>query len=62
MSLAPNESGLFYAVAFFYQIDPAASEEARGGNRTELILDGHDLYYRMLPQVDLMHCGTIEFK
>ncbi|MFK7783490.1 MAG: hypothetical protein AB8B56_00165 [Crocinitomicaceae bacterium] len=62
LSVRPNEDGLFYVVAVFYQTTAKAWEDERGGNRAELVLDGSDLYYRMKPQVDLMHCGTIDLK
>lgn len=59
--LAPFEDGLFNVVAVFYQSKPGKWSQERGGNRGELILKGQDLYYRMLPQIDLLPCGHIVF-
>ena len=42
--LKPNEDCLFYVVAIFYQTNADAWNEERGGNRTELVLKGEDLF------------------
>ena len=60
--LNPKEECLFYAVAVFYQTNAGAFNQDRGGNRAELILKGTDLYYRMPPQVNALHCGKIIFR
>ncbi len=57
----PNEDCLFYVVAIFYQTNAGAWNQERGGNRAELILTGQGLFYRMLPQIDLLPCGHIVF-
>lgn len=57
----PNEDCLFYVVAVFCQTKPGAFSQGRGGNRTELILKGQDLFYNMLPQVNSLPCGQITF-
>lgn len=61
-TLEPNEEHLFYVVAVFYQKTTYAQNEVRGGNRAELVLEGEKLYYRMLPQIEALHCGSIGFK
>jgi hypothetical protein len=61
-TLEPNEEHLFYVVAVFYQTKTDAQNENRGGNRTELVLEGENLFYKMLPQIESMHCGNISFK
>ena len=61
-TLNPNEDCLFYVVAIFYQTKASAQNQQRGGNRTELVLEGQQLFYKMLPQIDSMHCGEINFK
>jgi len=57
--LEPNEEHLFYVVAVFYQTRNDVQNEYRGGNRTELVLEGENLFYKMLPQIESMHCGKI---
>lgn len=59
--LAPKEDCLFYVVAVFFQTKDDKWNHERGGNRAELVLKGQDLFYRMLPQVDLLSCGQIGF-
>ena len=61
-TINPKEDVLFYVVAIFYQTEPEAWRQERGGNRAELVLKGQDLYYKMLPQVDSLPCGRITFK
>lgn len=58
-TLAPKEDCLFYVVAVFYQTKAEAWKQERGGNRAELVLEGHNLFYRMLPQIDALPCGRI---
>ena len=60
-TLNPKEDCSFYVVAIFYQTQADPWSQERGGNRAELVLDGADLYYRMLPQVDSLYCGRISF-
>lgn len=60
--IKPKEDCLFYIVAIFYQTNIDAINQQRGGNRAELILDGQNLYYKMSPQIDSLHCGQINFK
>lgn len=60
-TLNPCEDYLFYVVAIFYQTTADAQNQQRGGNRTELFLEGQDLYYKMPPQIDYMPCGHINF-
>ena len=57
--LEPQEECLFYVVAVFFQTKPGAFNQERGGNRAELILQGGNLYYNMLPQIDLLSCGEL---
>ena len=57
--LNPKEDCLFYIVAVFYQTNADAWNQERGGNRAELVLDGQDLFYNMLPQIDSLPCGHI---
>lgn len=59
--LYPKEDCLFYVVAIFYQTKADAWNQERGGSRAELVLNGQDLFYRMLPQIDLLPCGRIIF-
>ena len=59
--LNPNEECLFNVVAIFYQTRADAWNQERGGNRAELILKGQDLYYKMSPQIDSLHCGQVIF-
>lgn len=59
--LNPNEDCLFNVVAIFYQTKAGAWNQERGGNRGELVLRGQDLFYRMPPQIDFLHCGQIIF-
>lgn len=59
--LNPGEDCLFYVVAIFYQTKEDAWQQNRGGNRAELVLEGQDLYYKMLPQVENLPCGQITF-
>ena len=54
--LNPKEDCLFYIVAVFYQTNADAWNQERGGNRAELVLDGQDLFYNMLPQIDSLPC------
>jgi hypothetical protein len=61
-TISPNEDCLFYVVAIFYQTKAGAWSQERGGNRAELVLKGQDLFYRMLPQIDLLPCGQITSK
>ncbi|MBX2828223.1 MAG: hypothetical protein KTR22_08675 [Flavobacteriaceae bacterium] len=58
-TIPPNEDCLFYVVGFFYQTTASAINEARGGNRGELILKGNELFYNMLPQIESLPCGSI---
>ncbi|HEY0744462.1 MAG TPA: hypothetical protein VGD40_23510 [Chryseosolibacter sp.] len=58
-TIRPNEECLFYVVAIFYQTKATAQNQQRGGNRAEFILKGQDLFYRMPPQIDSLHCGQI---
>lgn len=58
-TLNPGEDFLFYVVAFFYQSTDGDWVEERGGNRAELVLNGQDLFYRLLPQVPALPCGTL---
>ncbi len=57
----PKEDCLFYVVAIFYQTRADAQNQQRGGNRAELVLKGQNLFYRMSPQIDSLHCGHIIF-
>ncbi|MEM6378864.1 MAG: hypothetical protein AAF705_11640 [Bacteroidota bacterium] len=57
----PGEDCLFYSVAIFYQTTAGDWIQERGGNRAELILEGQDLYYNILPQLDALPCGKIVF-
>ena len=57
----PNEDCLFNVVAIFYQTKADVLNQERGGNRAELVLKGQDLYFRMLPQIESLHCGNITF-
>ena len=57
-----KEDCLFYVVAFFYQTKAELWNAYRGGNRAELVLKGKDLFYSILPQVDLLECGRVTFK
>lgn len=59
--IAPNEDGLFYVEAFFYQTRPDAWSQERGGNRAELLLEGQNLYYNLLPQIDHLPMGQLIF-
>lgn len=59
--LNPKEDCLFNVVAIFYQTRANARNQERGGNRGELILKGQDLFFRMPPQIDSLHCGHITF-
>ena len=59
--LHPKEDCLFYVVGIFYQTKPDSWSQDRGGNRAELVLRGHDLYYSMPPQIESMPCGQIVF-
>lgn len=61
-NVAPGEDCLFYVVAIFYQTKAEAWEEARGGNRAKLIVDDQKLFYQILPQLELLECGTITFR
>lgn len=54
-----NEACLFYVVALFYQTHASAQHEDKGGNRGEFFLEGKNLYYSMLPQIEALQCGTI---
>jgi len=58
-TIRPNEECLFYVVAIFYQARATAQNQQRGGNRAEFVLKGHDLFYRMPPQIDSLPCGQI---
>ena len=59
--LDAEEDCLFYVVAIFYQTRSESWRQERGGNRGEFVLEGQDLFYRMLPQVDSLPCGHISF-
>ncbi len=59
--IAPHEDGFLYIVALFYQTDSAAWRQERGGNRAELVLRGDQLYFKLPPQIDSLHCGSITF-
>lgn len=58
--LNSGEDCLFNLVAVFYKTK-ADERNERGGNRAEFVLKGQDLFYRMPPQVELLHCGRITF-
>lgn len=58
-TIKPNEDCLFNVVAIFYQTRRNKQDQERGGNRAELILKGHDLFYRMPPQIESLPCGHI---
>ncbi|MTB50088.1 hypothetical protein [Lewinella sp. W8] len=58
-TIGPHEDCLFYSVALFYQANPGAFNEDRGGNRAEFILRGKELFYNLLPQIDALPCGQI---
>ncbi|MBT8191658.1 MAG: hypothetical protein KJO29_14600, partial [Bacteroidia bacterium] len=60
-TINPKEDCLFYVVAIFYQTRADAFNQERGGNRAELVLDGQDLFYSMLPQIVALPCGQIIF-
>lgn len=57
--IKPQEDCLFYVVAIFYQTKKDARNQNRGGNRAELVLKGQDLFYKMPPQINFLHCGHI---
>lgn len=59
--LNPNEDCLFNVVAIFYQTKESAWSQERGGNRSEFVLKGKDIYFRMPPQIDSLHVGHISF-
>ena len=59
--LNPTEDCMFNVVAIFYQTKTSDWNSQRGGNRAELVLKGQDLFYRMPPQIDFLHCGRIDF-
>lgn len=61
-TLQPGEDVLFYVVALFYQTRDDIWEQERGGNRGELVLQGEELSYRMLPQVEALPCGRAVFQ
>jgi len=50
---------LIYLVTFFYQTNPRAWQEYRGGNRAELYLQGDRLMLNMLSQAEGLICGKI---
>lgn len=58
-TINPKDDCLFLVVAIFYQTKANADDQHRGGNRAELVLKGQDLFYRMIPQIDLLPCGHI---
>lgn len=58
-TINPKGECLFYVVAIFYQTNPMAQDQPRGGNRAELVLEGEKLFYRMPPQVKDLACGQI---
>ncbi|MEM6725991.1 MAG: hypothetical protein AAF598_18255, partial [Bacteroidota bacterium] len=57
--IQPGAEGLFYTVALFYQDVPDEWIADRGGNRAELTMDGQDLYFNLLPQVEALPVGRI---
>lgn len=57
--LKPGEECRFNVVGIFYQTLPTAEFRDRGGNRAEFVLKGHDLFYRMPPQIEWLPCGKI---
>ncbi len=59
--LNPNEDCLFNVVAIFYQTVESAWSRDRGGNRSEFVLKGKDLYFRMPPQINSLHVGHVSF-
>lgn len=59
--LNPNEDCLFNVVAIFYQKKESAWSQDRGGNRSEIVLKGQDLYFRMPPQIDSLYVGYVVF-
>ena len=61
-TLNPDDSFLFNVVAVFYQTKEDAWKQERGGNRAEFILKGKDVFFCMSPQIEMLHCGTIEVK
>ncbi len=61
-TIPPKKDALFYIVAVFYQTKPNITQQDRGGNRSELLLKGNKLYYNMLPQIEMLPCGSINFK
>ncbi len=54
-----HEEYLFYVVTIFYQISKDLTDQYRGGNRAELVMENQVLYYNMLPQIQALPCGTI---
>ena len=59
--LYPGEDCLFNVVAIFYQTKESAWSQDRGGNRSEFVLKGQDLYFKMPPQIDSLHVGHVSF-
>jgi hypothetical protein len=60
-TLNPEEECFFYTVAFFYQTREDILPQDRGGNRGEFTLEGETLFYRILPQVEALRCGSVAF-
>jgi hypothetical protein len=58
-TIGADQECLFYVVGIFYQTRATAQNQQRGGNRAELVLKGQELFYRMPPQIDSLHCGEI---
>lgn len=58
-TISPDDECLFYVVAIFYQTKATAQNQQRGGNRAEFVLIGQDLFYKMPPQINSLHCGQI---
>jgi hypothetical protein len=50
-TIKPKEECHFYVVAIFYQTIATPENRDRGGNRTEIIMKGQDLFYRMPPRL-----------
>ena len=57
--LIPGEETIFYLVAFFYQTAPEAWQEYRGGNRAEFYIEGDQILFNMIPQIESLKCGKI---
>jgi hypothetical protein len=60
-TIGPGEDCLFYTVAVFYQTKKTAFNSERGGNRAEFVYNGEGLVFNMLPQINSLSCGYIDF-